>query len=74
MHEHVGKRAKMQRSKEKPNGWHKASKASITTSHEAKKGYAASKPTPRRWISQVVTPKQSIRGANATTQASGLKD
>ena len=57
MHEHVGKRAKMNKSEEsqtdgtkqvrprskqvaqsKPNGWHKASKASISTSHGAEKG------------------------------------
>ena len=41
MHERIGKRAKIQR---KPNGWHKASKASITT-HGTEKGYASSKPT-----------------------------
>ena len=35
MHEHVGKHAKMQI---KPNGWHKASNASITSSHIVEKG------------------------------------
>ena len=35
MHEHIGKRAKMQKN---PNKWHKASKVSITTSYRAEKG------------------------------------
>jgi len=35
MHEHVGKHAKIQR---KPNRWHKASKASMSTSHGVEKG------------------------------------
>jgi len=58
----------------KPNGWHKASKASITTLHVVEKGYVSSKPTPQRCISQMVASKLSIRGMDATTQASGLKD
>jgi len=56
----------------KPNGWHKTSKATIT-SHGAEKGHASSKPTPCRCISQVVTPKQSTGGTDATTQASAPK-
>ena len=35
MHEYVGKHAKKQK---KPNKWHKASKASITSSHGVEKG------------------------------------
>ena len=35
MHEHVGKRAKMQK---EPNRWHKASKASMSTLHGVEKG------------------------------------
>ena len=37
MYEHIGKCAKMQRNKESQTGWHKASKASIS-SHEVEKG------------------------------------
>ena len=38
VHEHVGKHAKMSKKKRKPNKWHEASKASLSTSHRAKKG------------------------------------
>ena len=65
MHEHVGKRAKMRR---KPNGWRKASKAIISTSHEVKKGvHQAHQPTPQRCISQVVTPNKSLGGMDVIT-------
>ena len=37
VHEHVGKRAKMSKKKRKPNKWHEASKASLSTSHRARK-------------------------------------
>ena len=44
MHELVGKHAKNAKKQKRPNGWHKASKATIT-SHGVEKGYASSKPT-----------------------------
>ena len=37
MHEHIGKHAKIQRNKESQTGWHKESKASIS-SHGVEKG------------------------------------
>ena len=74
MHENVGKRVKDAKKQRKPNKRHKASKTSISTSHEVEKGYASSKPTPRKCIPQVVESKLSTKGTDATTQASDLKD
>ena len=74
MHENVGKHVKDAKKQRKPNRRHKTSKASMSTSHEVEKGHASSKPMPQKCITQVVESKLSIRGTNATTQASGLKD
>ena len=49
-----------------PNGWHKASKASISSHEVEKERYASSKPTSWGYISQVVTSKQATRGTDAT--------
>ena len=67
MHEHVGKHAKMQKKQGKTNGWHKESKASITSSHGAKKGVYQAHQYHGDMFSQVVTSKQATRGTNATT-------
>ena len=74
MHENVGKHVKDAKKQRKPNRRHKTSKASMSTSHEVEKGHASSKPMPRKCIPQVVESKLSIRGTDATTKASGLKD
>ena len=74
MHENVGKHVKDAKKQRKPNRRHKTSKASMSTSHEVEKGHASSKPMPQKCIPQVVESKLSIRGTDATTQASGLKD
>ena len=76
MHEHVGKRAKMQRCKEaKKTKW-------VAQSEQGKyniivrdvKKYVSSTPTSQRCVSQAIISKQATRGTDATTQASGPKD
>ena len=74
MHEHIGKRAKMQRSKESQTGGIKQARQASITTHGAEKGYTSNKLISRRCISQAVTSKQATRRTNATTQASGPKD
>ena len=68
------KDAKKQR---KWKGWHKASKASMSTSHVnvawSGERCASRTLTPWRCISQVVTSKQALEGTDVTTQASGPK-
>ena len=69
---HLGKHAKMQRSKESQTGGTKQDKH-INIAWSGERG-VSSIPTPWRCISQVVTPKQALEGTNVTTQASGPKD
>ena len=73
MHEHIGKRAKMQRNRESQIGWHKASKASIS-SNEVEKGMPQANLHHGDMFSQMTTSKQAIEGMDATKQASGPKD
>ena len=69
---HLGKHAKMQRSKESQTGGTKQDKhINITQSGER---CESSTPTPQKCISQMVTSKQALRRTYVTTQASGPKD
>ena len=72
MYEHIGKCAKMQRNKESQTGWHKASKASIS-SHEVEKGMHQANPHHRDVFSQMVATKQTTGGMDATKQTNGPK-
>ena len=66
MHEHVGKRANMQKNKESQTGAKKQARASII-SHGTEKGMHQANQHHGDVFSQVVTPKQATRGMAATT-------
>ena len=70
MHEHVGKRAKMRKKQRKPNGVAPSKKGKHINIAQSGERHESSTPTPRRCISQVATPNQSLGGMDATTQAS----
>ena len=74
MHEHVGKRAKMQKKQRKPNMVAPSKKGKHINIAQSGERHESSTPTPRRCISQVATPNQSQRGMDATTQASPWGD
>ena len=65
MHEDVGKGANMQRSKESQTGGAKQAYQHRMEQRRCK----SSTPTPRRYISQVVTSKQTLGGTNVATHA-----
>ena len=69
MHEHVGKRAKMQKKQRKPNMVAPSKKGKHINIAQSGERHESSTPTPRRCISQVVTSKQTLRGTNVSTQA-----
>jgi len=73
MHEHVGKRAKMQRNKESQTGAQSTQGKQNIIARNGE-GHALSTPTSQRYVSQMVTSKEAIRGMDANTQASGPKD
>ena len=73
MYEHIGKCAKMQRNRESQMGWHKTSKASIS-SHGAEKGMHQANPHHGDKFSQITTSKQATGGMGAPKQASGPED
>ena len=73
MHEHVGKRAKMQRSKESQMGGAKQARQAYQHRTKQRKVCIELINTPEVF-SQVVKFKQASGGMDVTTQASGPKD
>ena len=70
MHEHKGKRAKDARKKRKPNGVAQSKQGKYINIAWSRERCVSSTPTPRRCISLVATPNQSLGGMDATAQAS----